>query len=106
MDKLPNAIGSIQKENRIRDYYLVCEPKVASLDAMALPLKLQNGNSHHLRNKYRLLDCNPFNSHWLSDTAEKAITGEVDEEEDGYMLNALVEAVFRNAGIPMSEETE
>ena len=53
-----------------------------------------------------LLDRNPFNAHWLSDTAEKATTGEVDEEGDGYMLNALVEAVFRNAGISMPEETE
>lgn len=52
-----------------------------------------------------LLDCNPFNTHWLADTAEKATTGEVDDEGDGYMLNALVEAVFRNAGIPMLEET-
>lgn len=53
-----------------------------------------------------LLDCNPFNAHWLSDMAEKATTGEVDEESGRYMLNALVEAVFRNAGIPMPEETE
>lgn len=53
-----------------------------------------------------LLDCNPFNAHWLADTAEKAATGEVDDEGDRYMLNALVEAIFRNAGIPMPEETE
>lgn len=53
-----------------------------------------------------LLDCNPFNAHWLADTTEKATTGEVDDERDGYMLNALVEAIFRNAGIPMTEETE
>ena len=53
-----------------------------------------------------LLDCNPFNAHWLADTAEKATTGEVDEEGGGYMLNALVEAVFRNACMPLPEETE
>ena len=53
-----------------------------------------------------LLDCNPFNAHWLAGTAEKATTGEVDDEGDGYMLNALVEAIFRNAGIPLPEETE
>ena len=53
-----------------------------------------------------LLDCNPFNAHWLADTAEKATTGEVDEEGGRYMLNGLVEAVFQNAGIPMPEETE
>lgn len=53
-----------------------------------------------------LLDCNPFNAHWLDDTAEKATSGEVDEDGDGYMLNALVEAIFRNTGIPMPEETE
>ena len=53
-----------------------------------------------------LLDCNPFNAHWLADTADKATTGEVDEEGGRYMLNALVEAVFRNAGIPMPEKTE
>ena len=53
-----------------------------------------------------LLDYNPFNAHWLADTAEKATTGEVDEEGDGYMLNALVEAIFRNAGIPLPEETK
>jgi hypothetical protein len=52
------------------------------------------------------LDCNPFNAHWLADTAENATTGEVDEDGDGYMLNALVEAIFRNAGIPLPEETE
>ena len=53
-----------------------------------------------------LLDCNPFNAHWLAGTDEKATTGEVDEAGGGYMLNALVETVFYNAGIPMPEETE
>lgn len=53
-----------------------------------------------------LLDCNPFNAHWLADVAEKATTGEVDDEGDGYMLDALAKAIFRNAGIPLPEETK
>lgn len=47
-----------------------------------------------------LLDDNPFYVHWLTYIAEKATT---DQYGDGYLLNALVDAIFRNAGIPMPE---
>ena len=53
-----------------------------------------------------ILDDNPFDAQWLADTAEKATIGEVDDEGGGYMLNALVDAIFRNAGIPAPERTE
>lgn len=49
-----------------------------------------------------LLDDNPFDVHWLADIAEKATT---DKDGDGYMLNALVDAIFRNADIP-KQKTE
>lgn len=50
-----------------------------------------------------ILDTNPFDLRWLSEPAEKAIRFETDEEGDDYMLCALSEAIFRNAGIPVQE---
>lgn len=50
-----------------------------------------------------ILDTNPFDLRWLSEPAEKAIRFETDEEGDDYMLCALCEAIFRNAGIRVQE---
>ena len=49
-----------------------------------------------------VLDDNPFDISWLTEHAEKA-TEVSDEEEDGELLNALVAAIFRSAGIPAEE---
>lgn len=46
-----------------------------------------------------LLDVNPFDSEWLSSDAEKATLCEKCDDGDEYILEALVEAVLRNAGI-------
>lgn len=46
-----------------------------------------------------LLDVNPFDSEWLSSDAEKATLCEKCEDGDEYVLDALVKAVLRNAGI-------
>lgn len=48
-----------------------------------------------------ILDHNPFDLGWLSAQAEDAATPGFDEEGEEYMLSALVEAIFRNAGIDL-----
>ena len=45
-----------------------------------------------------ILDINPFDTTWLMSPAEKA-TAAVADEEDGYLLDALMESVLRSAGI-------
>lgn len=50
-----------------------------------------------------LLDQNPFNQEWLSQEAEKAVSGEVAPDGDEYLLDALTEAVLRVAGIATTE---
>lgn len=53
-----------------------------------------------------LLDENPFSEAWLSSEAEKATLGVLAEDGDDYLLDALATAVFRSAGIQVSEEDE
>lgn len=48
-----------------------------------------------------ILDRNPFDLGWLSAQAEEATTPGFDEYGEEYMLSALVEAIFRNAGIDL-----
>lgn len=53
-----------------------------------------------------LLDENPFSGAWLTDEAEAATVGTPAGDGDEYLLNALVTAIFRSAGIVLSEEDE
>lgn len=46
-----------------------------------------------------ILDINPFDEKWLSSDAEKATLCVICEDGDEYVLDALVKAVLRNAGI-------
>lgn len=46
----------------------------------------------------KILEVNPFDMKWLTDDAEPA-TLCVKSDDDEYLLNALVKAVFRNAEI-------
>lgn len=64
---------------------------------------LNNGMYAARQDDDGILDTNPFDLCWLSEPAEKAIRFETDEEGDDYMLCALCEAIFRNAGIPVQE---
>ena len=64
---------------------------------------LNNGMYAARQDDDSILDTNPFDLRWLSEPAEKAIRFETDEEGDDYMLCALSEAIFRNAGIPVQE---
>ena len=64
---------------------------------------LNNGMYAAHQDDNSILDTNPFDLHWLSEPAEKATRFETDEEGDDYMLCALCEAIFRNAGIPVQE---
>ena len=64
---------------------------------------LHNGMYAAHQDDNSILDTNPFDLHWLSEPAEKATRFETDEEGDDYMLCALCEAIFRNAGIPVQE---
>ena len=64
---------------------------------------LNNGMYAAHQDDNSILDTNPFDLHWLSEPAEKATRFETDEEGDDYMLCALSEAIFRNAGIPVQE---
>lgn len=50
-----------------------------------------------------ILDRNPFDDCWLADPAEAATEFGFSEDGDEYMLSALVDAVFRSAGIPIQE---
>lgn len=50
-----------------------------------------------------ILDNNPFDKKWLSDSAEKALVQDTLECEDRYLLDALTNAVLRNAGIDKYE---
>jgi len=54
----------------------------------------------------QLLDDNPFSNQWLSSEAEQATLKIVAEDGDDYILDALAAAVFRSAGISVSEEEE
>ena len=56
-------------------------------------------------NDDNVLDDNPFNAAWLAAPAEKATAEGFDETGNEYMLNALVAAILRTAGIS-PEETE
>lgn len=53
-----------------------------------------------------LLDNNPFSDQWLSSDAEQATLKIIAEDGDDYILDALATAVFRSAGISVSEEEE
>lgn len=64
---------------------------------------LNNGMYAARQGDDSILDTNPFDLRWLKKSAEKAIRFETDEEGDDYMLCALCEAIFRNAGIPEQE---
>lgn len=64
---------------------------------------LNNGMYAARQDGDNILDTNPFDLRWLSEPAEKAIRFETDEEGDDYMLCALCEAIFRNAGISVQE---
>ena len=64
---------------------------------------LNNGMYAAHQDDNSILDTNPFDLRWLKKSAEKAIRFETDEEGDDYMLCALCEAIFRNAGIPVQE---
>ena len=64
---------------------------------------LNNGMYAARQDDDSILDTNPFDLRWLKKSAEKAIRFETDEEGDDYMLCALSEAIFRNAGIPVQE---
>ena len=64
---------------------------------------LNNGMYAARQDDDSILDTNPFDLHWLSEPAEKATRFETDEEGDDYMVCALCEAIFRNAGIPVQE---
>lgn len=46
---------------------------------------------------------NPFENSWLTNHAEPAIEYGFDEDGEPLMSYALVEAIFRNAGISTSE---
>lgn len=50
-----------------------------------------------------LLEENPFNSDWLAAEAEPATRGAAEREADVHLLDALCEAVLRNAGIQVTE---
>lgn len=54
--------------------------------------------------QFALLDENPFNEAWLGSEAEDATLGTCAGTEDEYILNALVTAVLRGAGIKRQEE--
>lgn len=64
---------------------------------------LNNGMYAARQDDDNILDTNPFDLRWLAEPAEKAIRFETDEEGDDYMLCALSEAIFRNAGISVQE---
>lgn len=65
---------------------------------------LNNGMYAARHDDEEILCDNPFDSDWLEEPAEKAIEFVADESGDDYMLNGLVKAVFRNAGISLSEQ--
>lgn len=64
---------------------------------------LNNGMYAARQDDDSILDTNPFDLRWLKKSAEKATRFETDKEGDDYMLCALCEAIFRNAGIPVQE---
>ena len=64
---------------------------------------LNNGMYAQRQNDDSILDDNPFDANWLLAPAEKATAEGADEDGDEYMLQAMVEAVFRNAGIPLDD---
>lgn len=46
-----------------------------------------------------ILAKNPYGEEWLSGPAEKAVLQDNPKDEEKYMLDSLVAAVLRNAGI-------
>lgn len=52
-----------------------------------------------------VLDQNPFDDHWLADFAEEATEFGFAEDGDEFLLSALVDAIFRSAGINRSNDT-
>ena len=67
---------------------------------------LNNGMYAQRQEDDAILEDNPFDAEWLAAQAEKATELGTDETGDGYMLQAMVEAVFRNAGISVEENVE
>lgn len=53
-----------------------------------------------------ILDKNPFDAAWLSGDAEPATLCEKAEDGDAYLLDALTEAVIRNAGIDAPQSAD
>lgn len=53
-----------------------------------------------------ILDKNPFDAAWLSGDAEPATLCEKAEDGGAYLLNALTEAVIRNAGIDAPHKSD
>lgn len=53
-----------------------------------------------------ILENNPFDQAWLQSEAEDATRYVVAEDGDPYVLNALVEAILRNAGVEEDAEDE
>lgn len=62
---------------------------------------LNNGMYAAMHEDDEILDLNPCDACWLAAQAEKSTEFGSDEEEDAYMLSALAEAIFKNAGISM-----
>lgn len=62
---------------------------------------LNNGMYAARHEDDEILDLNPCDDCWLAALAEEATEFGSDEEGDAYMLSALVEAFFKNAGISM-----
>lgn len=53
-----------------------------------------------------ILDKNPFDAAWLSGDAEPATLCEKAEDGGAYLLDALTEAVIRNAGIDAPHKSD
>lgn len=53
-----------------------------------------------------ILDINPFDMEWLGRDAEPATLCIECEDGDRYVLDALVQAVLRNAGIDLLQDEE
>lgn len=60
--------------------------------------------SNDSEEQMRLLEENPFDETWLGSEAENATLGACAGTEDEYVLDALVTAVLRSAGIKCQEE--
>lgn len=65
---------------------------------------LNNGMYVAKHDDDEILDLNPCDDCWVAALTKEVTEFGFDEEGDEYMLYALVEAIFRNAGIPISED--